>query len=69
MESCNRIKDRNGRLSLGEDEVRRIWNDYFEDLYNIDREQVTVYMCGFDGIQIGNYCGGKQLGGLKLKWK
>ena len=50
MKSCMRIKDGNGRLAQGEDEVRRIWNEYFEDLYNIDtQEQVAVYMCDFDG--------------------
>ena len=27
-----------------------------EDLYNIDNEeQVTVHICGFDGIQRGNF--------------
>ena len=37
-------------------EVQRIWEDYFEDLYNIDtQEQVLVHMCGFDGAQRGNY--------------
>ena len=43
VESYGIIKDGNGRLSQGEDEVRRI---YFEDLYNIDsQEEVTVHMC------------------------
>ena len=33
-----------------------IWKDYFENLYNIDtQEKVAVHMCGFDGIQRGNY--------------
>ena len=32
VESCKRIKDGNGRLALGEDEVQRICKDYFEDL-------------------------------------
>ena len=55
MESCSRIKDGKGRLALGEDEVLRIWKDYFENLYNIDtQEQVTIHMCGFDGVQRGN---------------
>ena len=35
VESCSRIKDGNGRLELGEDEVQRIWKDYFEDIYII----------------------------------
>ena len=47
MKSCNRKKDGKRRLALGEDEVRRIWKNYFEDLYNIDiQEQVAVHMCG-----------------------
>ena len=47
----------------GEDEVRRIWKEYFEDLYNIDtQEQVAVYMCGFDGIRRSNYFGGEPIG-------
>ena len=50
-ESCRRIKDGNGRLAQGKDEVRKIWKDYFEDLYNIDTEkEVAVNMCGFDRI-------------------
>ena len=32
VESCSRIKDRNGRLAQGEDDMRRIWKEYFEDL-------------------------------------
>ena len=35
MESCSRIKDGNGKLAQGEDEVQRCWKEYFEDLYNI----------------------------------
>ena len=51
MESFNRIKDGNGRLAQGEDEVRWIWKKYFEDLCNIDtQEQVAVPICGFDGL-------------------
>ena len=43
VKSYIRIKYGNGRLTLGEDEVGRIWKDYFEDLYNIDsQEQVAV---------------------------
>ena len=56
MESCRRIKDGNERLAQREDEVRRIWKEYFEDLYDIDNhEQVAVHMCGLDGILRGNY--------------
>ena len=35
VEDYNRIKDGNRRLVLEEAEVRRIWKEYFEDLYNI----------------------------------
>ena len=56
VEISNRIKDGNGRLVLEEAEVRRIWKEYYEGLYNIDiQEQVVVRMCGFDGIGGGNY--------------
>ena len=39
VESCSRIKDGNGRLPLGKNEVLRIWQDYFEHLLNIDTEE------------------------------
>ena len=39
-------------------ELKRIWKDYFEDAFNIDtQEQVAVHMCGFYGVQRGNYFG------------
>ena len=45
VESCRRIKDGNGRLAQGEDEVRVIWKEYFEDLFNIGtKEQVAFHM-------------------------
>ena len=37
--SCSIIKDENGRLALGEDEVRRKWKEYFDDLYDIDTQK------------------------------
>ena len=52
VESCSRINDGNRRLAKGEDEVRKIWKEYFKDLYSIE---VAVHMCGFDGIRRGNY--------------
>ena len=39
VESYSRIKNGNGRLAGGEDEVRRIWKDYFEDLYNLETQE------------------------------
>ena len=45
VESCSKIKDGNGGLAQGEDEVRKVWKEYFEDLYNIDtQEQVAVQL-------------------------
>ena len=62
VESCSRIKNGNGRLVQGEDEARKIWKEYFEDLYNIDtQEEIAVHMCGFDGIRRGNYFGGEPI--------
>ena len=49
-------------MAQGEDEVRRIWKDYFGDLYNINtQEEVAVHMCGFDGILGGNYFGAEPI--------
>ena len=68
VESCSRIKNSNGRLAQGEDELRMIWKEYFEDLYNEDTQGgVVVHMCDFDGIRRGNYLGGKLLKELRLK--
>ena len=52
VENSNRIKDGYGRLALEEVEVRRIWEEYFEDLRNLH-----THMCGFDRIRRGNYFG------------
>ena len=50
----NKGWDGNGRLAQGEEEMRRIWKEYFEDLYNIEtQKQVGVHMCGFGGIRRG----------------
>ena len=49
-------------MAQGEDEVRKIWKEYFEDLYNIDTlKEVAVHMCGFDGIRRGNYFGREKI--------
>ena len=39
VESSSRIKNENGSLALEEDEVRMIWKDYFENLYNVDIQE------------------------------
>ena len=60
MESCNRINDGNRRLAQEEDEARKIWKEYFEDLNNIDtQEEVAVHMCDCDGVRRGNYFRGE----------
>ena len=42
--------------------MRKMWKEYFEDLYNIDtQEQVAIHMCGFDWIWRGNYFGGEPI--------
>ena len=39
-------------MVMGEDEERRIWKDYFDDLFDIDtQEQVVVHICGLDGVR------------------
>ena len=56
MKICSIIKNVNERLALREDKVRRVWEDYFEDLYNMDnKEGVAIHMCGFEGVQKGTY--------------
>ena len=46
----------------GGDEVKKIWKEYFEDLYNIEtQEEVAVHMCGFDGIRRANCFGGETI--------
>ena len=68
MESSNKIKDGNGRLVQGEDEVQKVWKEYLEDLYNIDtREKVAVHICSFEGIRRGNYFGGDPIGRAEVE--
>ena len=45
-------------MVLEEAEVRRIWKERYEGMYNIyTQEEVTVHMCGLDGVQRGNSFG------------
>ena len=68
VENSNRIKDGNGRLILEKDEVRRIWKEYYEELYNIDiQEHVAVHMCCFDEVRRGNYIGGEPIMRTEVK--
>ena len=47
--------------------MRKIWKDYFEDLYNlVTQEEVAVHMYGFGGIRRGNYFGGEPIGRVKV---
>ena len=62
VQNSNRVKDGNRRLVLEQAEVQRIWNGFYENLYNIDtQEQVAVNMCGFDGVPRGNYFRGEPI--------
>ena len=62
------IKDGNRRLAQGEGRVRRIWKEYFEDLYKTDtQEKVAVHMYGFDGIWRGNYFRREPIGRTEVK--
>ena len=48
--------------------MRRIWKEYFEDLYNIyTQEQVAIHMCGFYGIRKSNYFGGEPIGRAEVE--
>ena len=70
VESCRRVKDGNGKLAQGEDEARKIWKGYFEDLHNTDtEEEVTVHICGFDGVRRGNYFGGEPIGRAEVEMR
>ena len=53
VESYNRIKEGNKRLAQGEDEVRRIWKEYFENLYTIDLGCPTCGVCDKRGPVYG----------------
>ena len=45
VENSNKINDGNGRLVLEEAEVRRIWQEYYEDLYIIDTQERLQSTC------------------------
>ena len=45
MESCSKVKDGNERLAQGEDQGRKIWKEYFEDLCNIDTQEEVAVTC------------------------
>ena len=49
-----------------EDEVRRIWKDYFEDFLDT-QEQVAFHMCVFDGTRKANYFGGEPIRGSEVE--
>ena len=68
VESCSTIKNGNGRLTQGEDEVQKIWKEHFKGLYNIDtQKQVAGHMCGFHVIWRGNYIEGKVNGRVEIE--
>ena len=59
-------KDGSVRFPQGEDEAQNIWNEYFEDIYNIDiQEQSTCF--AFDRIRRGKYFGGEPIGRAEVE--
>ena len=63
-ENCSRIKDRNRRLAQGEDEVRRIWKEYFEDLLQF----TCVTLMGFGEETISDVSQLEELR-LRVEWE
>ena len=60
VENSNQIKE--------EAEVQRVSKEYYEYLYNIDtQEKVAVHMCGFGGVQRGNYFGGELIRRMEVE--
>ena len=46
------MKDGVTRMAIWENDVREIWKEYFENLFNMDgEEQMAVNMCGFEGAE------------------
>ena len=57
VKKCSRIKDGNGRLVVGEDEVRRTWKNYF-GVFTIPKLK-SGGCCPHGGAQRRNYIGRK----------
>ena len=50
--------------------MRGIWEEYFEDLHNIDtQKQVAVHMRGFGGVQRGNYIRGEPIWSVEVEMR
>ena len=50
-----RIKDGSRWLAMGEDNVRKTYKEYFENLFNVDTEEKdTVNICGILKVQEGD---------------
>ena len=55
-------------MAQGEDEVRRIWKEYLEDLYNIyTQEQVAVHVLALTGFGDETTSEESQLEELRVK--
>ena len=49
MESCKVLKNIIGKLLRGQDDVRETWEEYSEDIYNLDsKEYITSNMFSLD---------------------
>ena len=54
----SRLKDGIGRMVVGDNDVRKILKEYFEDLYNVATEvRVTLNIYGSDRVKMSNYFG------------
>ena len=50
--------------------MRKIWKEYFKDVYNIDtQEWVAARKWGFNGIRRGNYFVGEPVGRAEVEMR
>ena len=60
--SCVSVKDGSGRALSGEEEVKKRWKEYFEQLYNVDiGARAKVNLFGFEGVSRSMYRGNESI--------
>ena len=56
--TSSRVKDREGKILIGECRARERWREYFMDLLNVTQDmEMNVNMCGFAGVRRSTYLG------------
>ena len=65
VENSSRIADGSGRLPVGENNMQKPWNEYFEDLCNVDTE--LLFSRGSEDARKCNQFGGEQVNRAKMK--